>query len=199
MNSAKGHDRCHVTQQLLYSAAVPCRKMVWVAGFATACSILLTACFSQEPTLEEALSVLDKGPLAWNRWRVQVGIAPIITGEDFSDRDFEGIDFSSMILWFCDLSRANLQSADLYDVDLTGVNLTEANLSFADLSRVNLFGADLTRANLQGANLELAFNWHAMDSVAGCNIYGLQNAPSGFRTWALSRGAVETDLSQPQE
>ena len=102
------------------------------------------------------------------------------------ERNFQGIDLSSLDLrnrfmggadltgaYFIDanltgaiLRDANLTDADLTDADLTGANLTgailidayfiDANLTGAILTDANLTNADLTDADLTGANLELA-------------------------------------------
>ena len=46
-------------------------------------------------------------------------------------------------------------------------------------------------ADLSGADLEDIRNWREIESIKYANIFGIRNAPKGFRVWALERGAVE--------
>jgi uncharacterized protein YjbI with pentapeptide repeats len=70
----------------------------------------------------------------------------------------------------------------LDDADLTG-----ANLSGADLTDASLENTDLRRTDLQ------ALTWKGLRSIKGANLYGVQNAPDGFLSWAQAHGAI----SQP--
>ncbi len=101
------------------------------------------------------------------------------------------------------LYRANLSEANLGGVDLGGAGLSWANLYRADLGRADLRGADLSGADLRGAdlrgvglswaNLDLAKNWKDVIIYDKTNIFGIKNAPEGFREHALSKGAIEED------
>ena len=82
------------------------------------------------------------------------------------------------------LRGANLQNASLQRSILDEADLTAADLRGADLAGTSLEDADLRKANLDG------LKWNALRSVKGANFDGVQNAPSGFLTWALSHGAI---------
>lgn len=96
-------------------------------------------------------------------------------GADFSDANLRGANFRGG-----NFSGAVLQRTDLQDADLTG-----ADLSGADLSGASLANADLANTNLGNVR------WREIMNVKAANISGLQNAPEGFRVWALQHGAVE--------
>ncbi len=105
------------------------------------------------------------------------------------------------------LSGADLRAAELSRAKLYGANLRDAYLSDADLSRATLYGANLFRADLGGANLTavnlvkanltLADLFRAdlsrISYIGNANIYGVKNAPDGFREWALANGACEME------
>jgi hypothetical protein len=60
----------------------------------------------------------------------------------------------------------------------------------ASLARANLQGADLERTNLAEVR-----NWRSIAKIDGARILGIQNAPEGFREWALENGATEGSAS----
>jgi uncharacterized protein YjbI with pentapeptide repeats len=78
---------------------------------------------------------------AWNKWREERHIIPLLDGAD--------------------LRGANLENADLKDADLREASLIEANLTGADLEKAFLSRADLWGANLREANLRRATFWEA--------------------------------------
>ncbi len=84
-----------------------------------------------------------------------------------------------------DLREENFSGANLSGADLRKAKLQKANLAGADLS-----GADLIRADLSEANLEGIQNWKT-PFYRLCNIWGVQNAPEGFREFVLSKRGVE--------
>ncbi len=95
-----------------------------------------------------------------------------------------------------DLKEADLNRADLSDANMSAANLRAANLYKANLKQANLHGADLSKASLAGAflwraNIEGIRNWREISSIENANIYQIQNAPKGFRKWALANGACE--------
>jgi hypothetical protein len=135
-----------------------------------------------------------------------------------------GVDLSSAFLRGvhlrkANLARANFDAADARDAqlpatrlddaslratNLRGANLHGASLQHSILDEADLTGADLRDADLTGASLEdtdlrntnLAnVKWDVLRSVKGANLYGVQNAPAGFLTWALAHGAI----SKPEE
>jgi len=84
-----------------------------------------------------------------------------------------------------------LAGMDLSGIDLSGARLLGANLSRARLRDANLSGAGLWRANLSGAWLRDIRNWREIKSIKDANLLGIEDAPEGFRGWALENGAVE--------
>jgi hypothetical protein len=110
---------------------------------------------------------------------------------DFADADLRDADLRRARLPDADLRNANFRGADLRDCDLSGAtlndsDLTDANLAGADLSSATLDGADLREVNFEGVK-----NWQSIKSLAGANIFGLKNAPSGCADWMKQHGAVE--------
>nr|VFK21826.1 MAG: Pentapeptide repeat-containing protein [Candidatus Kentron sp. LPFa] len=120
--------------------------------------------------------------------------------------DLTRVDLSGAYLLEADLSGAYLREADLsgaylWKANLSGAYLERATLSRAlllegDLSGAQLQGADLSRAllleaNLSGANIQNIQNWREIESINNANIFGIENTPKGFKTWARKRGAVE--------
>jgi len=140
----------------------------------------------------------------WNRLRAERN-SPFSPNLLWAKLD--GANLSRADLSRADLSRANLTGADLSRANLTGANLnrtnlTGADLSFASLSSANLFGTNLSGANLSGADLSRADllrvrDWDEILNIKYANIFGVYNAPEGFREWALNHGAVQNP-SQPE-
>jgi uncharacterized protein YjbI with pentapeptide repeats len=85
---------------------------------------------------DEHVAMLKKGVDAWNAWRNKL--------------------VDENILWFPDLSGADLRETDLKEADFTGVNLSEARLNGVDLTKAYLNAANLSGANLAGAYLREA-------------------------------------------
>ncbi len=110
-------------------------------------------------------------------------------------------DLTAAHLWFADLSkttawqadfrgacldRANLQGAVLQMCDFEGATFKSANFAEADLAGANMAGVDLRRADLRDIE-----KWKEITSLAGANIHGIRNPPSGFAEWATgTKGAV---------
>ena len=109
----------------------------------------------------------------------------------FTAADLRNSDFTG-----CNFTLADLESANFRGAILDQSNFADANLRNADLNGARLEGADLSGANLESADLRSAnfaqVRWAGIKSVMNANIAGIQNAPAGFREWALSHGAVET-------
>jgi hypothetical protein len=137
-----------------------------------------------------------------------------LVGVDLSNAFLQGIRLKKANLARADLDAADarnaqLQSARIEDASLRSTNLRGANLENASLQRsildeADLTGADMRNADLSDASLEEAdlrkvnldgVKWNALRVVKGANLYGVQNAPSGFLTWALSHGAI----TKPEE
>lgn len=73
----------------------------------------------------------------------------VLIGANLSEADLTRANLTEANLIFY----ANLSGADLTEANLSGANLTEANLSGANLSGANLSGANLTVTDLKDANL----------------------------------------------
>tara|TARA_R110001592_G_scaffold133960_5_gene349504 strand:+ start:341 stop:868 length:528 start_codon:yes stop_codon:yes gene_type:complete len=160
------------------------------------------------------LSILEQGVDVWNQWREENPSSSTFFGcVDLSQTNLVGVNFSGTELASTDLSDTNLEAADLtgaiaVSAWFVGANLTMADLSGASLIRANLRGAvmigsnladtNLTFSNFAGANLSHAnisdvIGWQEIQDISDCNIIEIENAPEGFREWALARGAVEIE------
>jgi hypothetical protein len=109
------------------------------------------------------------------------------TMADVRNSDFQSADFTDAILTSANfrnstLSKASFPGAQLDDVDFFG-----ADLSGADFSDATLSSADLRNANLAG------IRWRSIRNLRLANVYGVKNAPEGFLSWALQRGAVSIE------
>lgn len=91
------------------------------------------------------------------------------------------------------LSGASLRGADLQDANLTRVTLVAADLRGASLRGALLREALLSTADLRDADLHGLQGWESITSLTYTNIQGVRNPPSGFREWALERGAIDGD------
>ncbi len=109
---------------------------------------------------------------------------------DLSDANLCGANLVRANLSGARLSGANLSGADLIRADLSQVSFQGADLSGAYLWSANLSGAHLFRANLVGAKLLRVKNWQKIENIRFANIYGVEDAPSGFAEWAKKHGAV---------
>lgn len=95
------------------------------------------------------------------------------------------------------LAWADLTGYDLRKIDLSAANLAYAGLAAADLQDSdlrggNLRGADFTDANLDGSHLAEIADWDK-SVFKGANIKNVQDAPPGFREWALNQHAVDME------
>jgi hypothetical protein len=91
------------------------------------------------------------------------------------------------------LSGASLRGADLQDANLTRVTLVGADLRGASLRGALLRDSLLSTADLRDADLHGAQGWESITSLTYTNIQGVRNPPTGFREWALERGAIDGD------
>jgi uncharacterized protein YjbI with pentapeptide repeats len=121
-----------------------------------------------------------------------------LSGADLRDADLAGANLSGADLTGADLTRAKLSKAFLFEAKLTEAKLDRAFLFDADLSRADLREANLQKADLRNANID-AILWQAheglegIQSICSANIWGIKNAPDGFKEWALGNGAVEIE------
>ncbi|HEX2091780.1 MAG TPA: pentapeptide repeat-containing protein [Longimicrobiaceae bacterium] len=99
------------------------------------------------------------------------------------------------------LDGARLAGARLTRADLTGASLVGADLTLALLAGATLDGADLSGASLACAYLEAVQlhdiqHWDEIRDFDGAYLFQAEGLPDGLRRLAVSRGAIETELSQ---
>jgi len=97
-------------------------------------------------------------------------------------------------LSWADLTGYDLRKSDLSAANLAYAGLLAADLQDSDLRGGNLRGADFTDANLDGSHLAETEGWDK-SVFKGANIKNVQDAPLGFREWALNQHAVEMEPS----
>lgn len=69
---------------------------------------------------------------------------------------------------------------------------TNTDVSSASLFQTDFLGAAFTGADFSHADLAEVTNWEKRDfAFDRANIYGVKNAPEGFREFALKNGACE--------
>jgi uncharacterized protein YjbI with pentapeptide repeats len=117
-----------------------------------------TAVYLLQMADREHLSVLRRGPKAWNNWRLNhAEIAPDLIGivlcEHLEELDLSGIDLKGVTLRDADLSRVDLTRANLSGADMTGAALSGAYLIWATIHAANLSGADISQCDLSGADV----------------------------------------------
>jgi hypothetical protein len=112
---------------------------------------------------------------------------------DLRDSDLAYADFSD-----ADLRFANFRQSDLRNANFQRASLQDADLSGADLANADLTGATLTNADLRFANLSNVL-WRDARALKNTNIFGVKNAPEGFVSWALQRGAVQIESDSPAQ
>lgn len=109
--------------------------------------------------------------------------------------DFEAADLRDCVLESAHIEFSNLKYANFRGGNLKGAHLRESDLESADFVEANLRGADLSLTNLKDTDLRYAdlkdIKWEGIRSMEHANIFGVKNAPSGFREWALQHGAVD--------
>jgi hypothetical protein len=109
-----------------------------------------------------------------------------LNAADVRNATLVGTDFSGANLRFanfreCDCARTSFRGATLDDADLYGANLTAADLGDATLENTDLRNADLRD-----------IRWQQIAGIKTANIAGVRNAPEGFVSWALSKGAIQS-------
>jgi hypothetical protein len=109
-----------------------------------------------------------------------------LSASDLRSSDFSGADLTYADLQSANLREANLRNAKLAHADLEDSDLVGADLTSADFSDVSLHNADLRDTNLA------RIHWQAIRDIAGANIHGIRNAPSGFAPWAMDHKAIST-------
>ena len=132
----------------------------------------------------------------------------ILNRSRFDHAELKGADFGCQGTRCTQLTHARLPGAVLTGARLEGANMSNAVLEGAVLLNACLRGATLRRAHLSGAVLDstnLAFadlreadlegisnTWRTITDMRGSNIWGVENAPPGFVSWARDKmGAVE--------
>jgi len=95
-------------------------------------------------------------------------------------------------LAWTDLNGYDLKKIDLSTANLAYAGLIAADLQDSDLRGGNLRGADFTDSNLNGSHLAGTEGWD-QSVFKGANIKNVQDAPPGFREWALNQLAVDME------
>jgi uncharacterized protein YjbI with pentapeptide repeats len=108
---------------------------------------------------------------------------------DFSSADVRNGDLSFCDFTLANLNSVNLRNATLDDAQFVHADLQDADLTRASLERTDLTGAKLDRADLRNANVR-DVKWQLIESIKGANLTGVNNAPQGFISWALTHGAI---------
>lgn len=111
--------------------------------------------------------------------------------------NFTAADVRNGNLAEADLSYASLNGANFRQSDLSSANFNSADLADGDFCAARLAKSDLTAAVLDGADLGNAdlsgIQWQQIKSLKKTNLAGVKNAPDGFLTWALGKGAVQLE------
>jgi hypothetical protein len=110
---------------------------------------------------------------------------------NFSSADLRRAHFEHASLDDANLLSANFRGADLRECGLAGAQLDDADLVGANLAGADLAEASLQRADLRQADLANVRNWQSIKAIRQANIFGVRNAPEGFRLWATNMGAIE--------
>ncbi len=121
--------------------------------------------------LREAIAARDIA--AWNKWREENHIIPLLDGADLTRADLEN---------------ANLKEADLKEASLIEANLTGADLEKASLSKADLWGANLREANLRGTDLREA-------SLSRADLTGAK----GLSQWQINQAKTNKDTKLPPD
>ena len=154
------------------------------------------------------LSLLNRGVIAWNQWRLKNPDAiPDLAGANAFPSDLSAINLTDANLSGLNLSRTDLSSAQLVRANLSGASFHHVDFSHANLSGANLSGAILTNCSLSQANLQDANLSHANLSStdlrnANLNRVNLEYAELsssyvyGVSVWNIKlEGAVQTQLN----
>jgi uncharacterized protein YjbI with pentapeptide repeats len=126
--------------------------------------------------LREAIAA--RNIAAWNKWREENRITPLLGGADLTRADLENAD----------LKEADLRSASLIEANLTGADLSEADLHDAHLYGANLEGANLREANLRGVDLRNADLSRADLTEA-----------KGLSQWQINQAKTNKDTKLPPD
>jgi len=121
--------------------------------------------------LREAIAA--RNIAAWNKWREENHIIPLLGGADLTRADLEN---------------ANLKEADLWSASLIEANLTGADLEKAGLKRADLWGANLREANLRGTDLREA-------SLSRADLTGAK----GLLQWQINQAKADKDTKLPPD
>lgn len=126
-----------------------------------------------------------------------------LVGYDFTHiklmkADLQGSKINGGIFDYARLDSSNIQKADLSSAKLRWTTLTNANLNGADLTGADLDGAVLDYSDLTNTKLSGAKNWDRIVSIKGAKLGTVIDPPSGFKEWALAKGALD-ESSQIEE
>jgi len=99
----------------------------------------------------------------------------------------ERSDFSGTFFYCTKLSEAHLDGADFKGTTIIASDFPDATLIGADFKNATIIASDLSNANLTDI-----IDWKEIKDMKNTNIYGVKNAPDGFKEFAKNdMGAVE--------
>ncbi|MEI7843125.1 MAG: pentapeptide repeat-containing protein [Gallionellaceae bacterium] len=127
-------------------------------------------------------------------------VATLSYGIDLEGAMLSGIALNQIDFHETYLPEANMQEASLFGCDFTNAQLDHANLMRADLTETIFSPISLLGTNLMFANMQSVKGWNKVTAITLANIHGIKNAPDGFRSWAITHGAVdEPDMKRWQK
>ena len=112
---------------------------------------------------------------------------------DLRRSKFHNTDLKSANLTQSNLEQSALVSANLRSCRLVGVNFSQATLFDSDLSGAVLTGCDFSQADLRNTDMTGIVDWKSIAGIKLADIHGIQNAPDGFVSWAISKGALDLE------
>jgi len=113
---------------------------------------------------------------------VRLRVSADVRGGNLKGAQMQYVDLASANFRDANLRNADLRNATLQDADLTGANLSEADLGGANLAKVDLRDSDFRNTK-----------WQKMESIKPANIFGIKDAPPGFRNWPIQNGVISTE------
>lgn len=153
------------------------------------CYVVRTGALKRrEDVKTEHLRELHKGKEAWNQWRRDHQIQPMLAGVDKSrdlteckrrnsDKyDLDGYDFSYANLCEAQLQGVHPKGANFHQAILAGADLSDAHLEGANFCRTDLYKTLFRNGKLMGANLQgvqLAKTDLTGADLTHCKVYGM--------------------------
>jgi uncharacterized protein YjbI with pentapeptide repeats len=120
-----------------------------------------------------------------------------LSGANLARASFRGADVRSAVFDRADLDYANLTAANVRNGTFVETSLRHAFFADGDLNGCNLSEADcedtdFSRADLRNCDLK-DLKWKGIRDLKLANLFGVKDAPEGFMTWAMQKGAVTVE------